>query len=204
MFFKKSKIEETLKCKDCGAETPKKWINKKGYCYKCAGKHFKEEELIKNETSLDTKNNKKTSTVKIEFYHDLEQFHFIMRDNQNIEYDFILGGKRCYFPNRSSTCGYGSDDFYFNCLTKEGMCGILMFSESAEYGSGWFFSPINSEEKTILETATEGEEWITLWYNNMKDRLYHLHPCDISSAKLLIKETVLRTGKVTDDTLFGY
>ena len=141
--------------------------------------------------------------IKSEFHSDLESYRFDMSDDSGGKYSFVLNGNRLYSPNRSSRCGYGSDEWFFDCKYNDRDC-ILNFGYSVEYGDAvWGFHFINEDDSIRLAGSTE-DVWLDVFYSvPRKLRIYRLHPVDVDSAKKIVKSTRSRIGLLTDEDFYG-
>lgn len=136
-----------------------------------------------------------------------------MHDKNGNPVSFTYTGHGVYYPNMSSTCGYGSDDWYFLCITNENPC-ILEFNVDGDCGlGGWRYLPISQEDFDRLKDDCEsmshvfGEYYGQYRSGDRLDMVYnvfgHLHPDDIESVKTLLERKNSRVGPITDNVVFG-
>ncbi len=122
---------------------------------------------------------------------------FKMTTKEGQPYTFIYSGYSRYSPNRSSACGYGSDDWLYLCKENEKHY-ILMFSVDAAYGPGWMCTELSDGdfEKLINEDVNF---WGSVVHSKERNKIYALRLTDVESVRHLLP-TNSRCGKLTDES----
>ena len=123
-------------------------------------------------------------------------------DNGQI-YEFTFTPYSVYNPNKSSRCGYGSDEWFFVCYINSTYY-LLHFEVSGECGGAWWnCKEISKNEVEVLSDFTKNA-WCTVWYDNNKPCISHIHPENIYEGKNIIVPGYSRMGPLTDDNYRGF
>lgn len=160
----------------------------------------KPQKKSKNERLQTATKLKKDDPSMPVFYPDLEAYQMNMHTTSCETYSFILTGAYLYSPNKSSRCGYGSDDWFFLCKCN-GEDYILHFSDDAGYGTMWDSVVVSKEDAQQLHNLPD-TEWGKLCWKSKRKTL-NLHPDTIDSAKEIVKSTHSRTGLLSDNAFYG-
>lgn len=146
---------------------------------------------------------KKALTFKPSFSSALKGYRMKMHTESGEEYCFTLTGLKAYYPNMSSRCGYGSDEWCFHC-TAEGADYILNFSDDAGYGRCWSCVQISPEDARKLENM-EAPEWLKLMTEMAKlgKQILHLHPDHAAEARAAMEIHSSRCGSIGDNDFYG-
>ena len=107
-----------------------------------------------------------------------------------------------YYPNRSSSSGYGSDQWMFLCRIGDDYY-ILCLDFSGEYGKAiWSCLPIEEKEAARIQ-QTEACDLRSVFYENWNQEkvIIHLHPETLCVIREIVIPDYHRTGKLTDDDL---
>ncbi len=91
---------------------------------------------------------------------------FKMTTRQGEKIEFLYSGCMKYKPNKSSTCGYGSDDWYYLCYNQGGEY-MLNFSDDAGYGTIWVCVKLWDGGSEKLKKA-ETDLWIDTYFKRQK------------------------------------
>lgn len=134
------------------------------------------------------------------FIPNLAGYQMKMHTDSGEEHCFTLTGLKAYYPNMSSMCGYGSDEWCFHCKYN-GENYILRFCDDAGYGTIWDCALINKENAEQLEKLSV-VEWLTLVIKS-ETRIFHLHPDTIDAAKNIVQATSSRCGPISDNGFYG-
>ena len=122
-------------------------------------------------------------------------FKMITRENQL--HNFIYLNENRYSPNRSSTCGYGSDDWMYLC-EENGKHYLLMFSDDAGYGTGWMCTELLEDDNAKLVNE-DAVFWGSIAYSKERTKIYGIRLTDVESVRHLLP-TSSRCGKLTDES----
>ena len=112
-------------------------------------------------------------------------------------YTFIYSGHTRYSPNRSSTCGYGCDEWLYLCKAN-GKDYILIFSVDASYGPGWTCTELLDGDFEKL-TNEDVNFWGSVAYSKERNRIYAIRLTDVDSIRHLLPAGS-RCGKLTDES----
>lgn len=115
--------------------------------------------------------------------------------------NFTYSGHTRYSPNRSSRCGYGSDDWIYLCKENE-KDFLLMFTDNASCGTGWMCTSLlhGDKEKLIVEDVLF---WGEIAYSKEREKMYALHLLDIDSVRHLLPTSSRCCSKLTDKHYYG-
>ena len=122
-----------------------------------------------------------------------EIFHMMSKEGQSRNFAYL--GYTRYSPNRSSTCGYGSDDWFYLCEEKN-IHYLLMFSDEASCGTGWMATELldGDYDKLLKEDVIF---WARIAYSKERTKFYNIYLTDIERVRHLLP-TVSRCGKLAD------
>lgn len=134
------------------------------------------------------------------FIPNLAGYQMKMHTDSGEEHCFTLTGLKAYYPNMSSMCGYGSDEWCFHCKYN-GENYILRFCDDAGYGTIWDCALINKENAEQLEKLSV-VEWLKLVLKS-ETKIFHLHPDMIDAAKNIVQDTSSRCGPISDNGFYG-
>lgn len=134
------------------------------------------------------------------FIPNLAGYQMKMHTDSGEEHCFTLTGLKAYYPNMSSMCGYGSDEWCFHCKYN-GENYILRFCDDAGYGTIWDCALINKENAEQLEKLSV-VEWLELVLKS-ETKIFHLHPDTIDAAKNIVQATSSRCGPISDNGFYG-
>lgn len=126
-----------------------------------------------------------------------EKETFKMYAGDNSRFDLLYLGHSRYSPNRSSRCGYGSDDWMYLCEEK-GVHFLLMFTDNAEFGTAWMCTELleGDLEKLIKEDVNY---WGSVAYSKERTKTYAIRLTEVESVRHLLP-TSSRCGKLTDES----
>ena len=132
---------------------------------------------------------------KIKSSDSREIFHMMTKEGQSR--DFVYLGYTRYAPNRCSTCGYGSDDWFYLC--EEGNIHyLLLFTDNASYGTGWMCTELlDGDYKKLLKEDVNF--WSCIAYSKERTKFYGIRITDIESVRHLLP-SFSRCGKLTDES----
>ena len=134
------------------------------------------------------------------FCQELENYQMDMHIDGDKKYSFILTGLKLYHPNMCSANGYGSDDWFFQAKNN-GQDYILRFRIDAGYGAMWDCAVITNADAQQLHCLSD-MEWLSLMMKS-KDRIYHLHPDSIDTAKEIVQAASSQCGTMSDKEFYG-
>lgn len=134
------------------------------------------------------------------FIPNLAGYQMKMHTDSGEEHCFTLTGLKAYYPNMSSMCGYGSDEWCFHCKYN-GENYILRFYDDSGYGTIWDCALINKENAEQLEKLSV-VEWLKLVLKS-ETKIFHLHPDTIDAAKNIVQATSSRCGPISDNGFYG-
>ena len=134
------------------------------------------------------------------FIPNLAGYQMKMHTDSGEEHCFTLTGLKAYYPNMSSMCGYGSDEWCFHCKYN-GENYILRFCDDSGYGTIWDCALINKENAEQLEKLSV-VEWLKLVLKS-ETKIFHLHPDTIDAAKNIVQATSSRCGPISDNGFYG-
>ena len=134
------------------------------------------------------------------FIPNLAGYQMKMHTDSGEEHCFTLTGLKAYYPNISSMCGYGSDEWCFHCKYN-GENYILRFCDDSGYGTIWDCALINKENAEQLEKLSV-VEWLKLVLKS-ETKIFHLHPDTIDAAKNIVQATSSRCGPISDNGFYG-
>ena len=121
---------------------------------------------------------------------------FKMHTRDGEKHQFVYTGNMRYSPNKSSVCGYGSDDWIYLCQYKGKDC-LLMFSDSAEYGCSWICYVMGVEHLAALTSET-----VDIWYEMIKTKtqrkIYALKLENIDELRSVLPRASRCTGSFQD------
>ena len=122
-------------------------------------------------------------------------FKMLTKDRQSHNFSYL--GHTRYSPNRSSSCGYGSDDWLYLC-EEDNKYYLLMFSDDAGHGTGWMCTELleGDYEKLINEDVNF---WGSIAYSKERDKIYGIRLTDVEGVRHLLP-TSSRCGKLTDES----
>lgn len=99
-------------------------------------------------------------------------------------HSFEYCGHSRYSPNRSTRCGYGSDDWYYLCK-ENNLYYLLMFTDNAEFGTAWMFTRLLEGDYDYL-INTDADFWAAVAYSKERKKTYNVHLTEIDSVKHLL------------------
>ena len=112
-------------------------------------------------------------------------------------HNFTYLGYTRYHPNRSSTCGYGSDDWLYLC-EEDNTYFLLMFSDDAGYGTGWMCTELFAGDYDVL-IVEDVNFWGGIAYSKERNKFYGVRLTDVESVRHLLPMSS-RCGKLTDES----
>lgn len=120
-------------------------------------------------------------------------FKMITKEGQQLKLTYT--GHARYSPNRSSRCGYGSDDWMYLCKEK-GMYYLLVFSDQADYGTGWICAPLLVKEYEELQ-----ESDAVVWLNivTKKQTYYGVRLQNLEEVRHLLPTGSRCCSQLTDE-----
>ena len=124
-----------------------------------------------------------------------EIFHMMTKDGQSRSFSYL--GHTRFAPNEASTCGYGSDDWFYLC--EDGNIQyLLLFSDNASYGTAWMCTELlDGDYENLLKENVNF--WCDIAYSKERTKFYGIHLTDIESVRHLLP-TSSRCGKLTDES----
>ena len=129
----------------------------------------------------------KTRCVSCEWAQDKfsknnEVFKMITKEGRL--YNFTYSGHSRFHPNRSLTCGYGSDDWMYLC-EENGVHYLLMFTDNAEFGTAWTCTEllIGDYDRLVNQDVNF---WGSIAYSNERNKTYALWLTDIDTVRHLL------------------
>ncbi len=218
------KIYTCARCKKEITDEETKWIGNHRFCNKCATptkadtnaiQHSSPQSLNKDIGNVDIV--AKTITPKCsscgiaipstrtkciscewaenKFSNSKEIFKMITKEGQS--YSLIYSGHTRYSPNRSSRCGYGSDEWMYLC-EENGVHFILMFQDNAEYGTAWKCTQLLEEDFEDL-VKEDVNYWGSVAYSKERTKTYAIHLTDVDSVRHLLPTSSRCCSKLTDE-----
>ncbi len=125
--------------------------------------------------------------------------------NEHGVYQFVYRGIMHYFHDGSSMySGYGSYHWIYLCA-KDGENYLLDYEYSDEFGSAvWTCLPVAKERIPEIE-QTAGKALLKVYRGEWSQEkvIYHLHPTDPEQVRTLIVPDCTRSGKLTDEDIYG-
>ena len=110
---------------------------------------------------------------------------FRMSTKQGEKFEFSYSGYMKYKPNKSSTSGYGSDDWFYLCFSQDESY-MLIFSDDAGYGTIWECFQLVEGESEKLENA-EIDLWIDIYFKKRnRFRISGLHLDNIDEVRAIL------------------
>ena len=122
---------------------------------------------------------------------------FKMTTKEGRKYNFIYSGHTRYSPNRSSTCGYGSDDWIYLCKENDTYY-LLMFTDNAEFGTAWMCTQLLEEDFEDL-VKEDVNYWGSVAYSKERTKTYAIRLTDVDSVRHLLPTSSRCCSKLTDE-----
>lgn len=109
---------------------------------------------------------------------------FKMKTHTGDRYEFTYTGQTRYSPNRSSTCGYGSDDWYYLCKDNDSYY-LLEFTDNPSYGTAWMgIKLLDGDYEKLVEEDVNF--WGQIAYSKEREKIYGLKLLDIDAVRELL------------------
>ena len=123
-----------------------------------------------------------------------ENFNIIAEKGEKRK--FTYSGYTRYSPNRSSRCGYGSDDWLYLC-EEDSKYYLLMLSDDAGHGTVWMCTELLDGDFEKLINA-DVNFWVNIAYSKERTKIYGIRLTDIENVRHLLP-TSSRCRKLTDE-----
>jgi hypothetical protein len=129
------------------------------------------------------------------FSNNKEIFKMVTEEGQL--YNFTYSGYTCFHPNRSSACGYGSDDWMYLCKENDRYY-LLMFSDDASYGTAWMCTELHEGDYERLVNQ-DVNFWCSIAYSKERTKTYAIRLTDVDSVRHLLPTSSRCCSKLTDE-----
>lgn len=124
-----------------------------------------------------------------------ELFKMQMKDGVCLNLSYL--GYTRYSPNRSSTSGYGSDEWMYLCEEKSTHY-LLMFSDDASCGTCWMCTELlKGDYENLLKKDVRF--WVSIAYSEERTKRYAIHLMDVESVRHLLPTSSRCCGNLTDE-----
>lgn len=122
---------------------------------------------------------------------------FKMKTKEGRAYNFTYSGYTRFHPNRSSTCGYGSDDWMYLC-EENGVHFLLMFTDNAEFGTAWMCTELYEDDYERLINQ-DVNFWGSIVYSKERKKTYAIRLTDVDTVRHLLPTSSRCCSKLTDE-----
>lgn len=122
---------------------------------------------------------------------------FPMVTNEGHQHNFTYLGYTRFYPNCSSTCGYGSDDWFYLC-EESNVYYLLIFSDCASGGTGWMGTELLNGDYEKL-TKEDVYFWSSIAFSGERAKIFSIHLTDVERVRHLLPKSS-RCGKLTDES----
>ena len=167
-----------------GSDTPEEAYTRRGFIKDKEGKWVYKKRM---EYAQKTENEMKEKQATV--------FRMIINEKQPL--DLTYTGHTRYHPNRSSACGYGSDDWMYLCREKD-VCYLLTFSDDATCGTGWRCTRLLSgdDEKLVEEDVLY---WQKISLSKERTKIYAIRLQDVEGVRHLLPVSSRCCDRLTDE-----
>ena len=122
---------------------------------------------------------------------------FKMITKEGLSHNFSYLDHTRYSPNRSSTCGYGSDDWMYLCKENDRYY-LLIFSDDASYGTGWMCTELlNGDSENLVKEDVN--YWCSVAHSKERTKTYAIRLTDVDSVRHLLPTSSRCCSKLTDE-----
>ena len=122
-------------------------------------------------------------------------FKMITKEGQPLKLTYA--GHARYSPNRSSRCGYGSDDWMYLCREKD-IYYLLTFSDDAGHGTGWSCTQLLAGDYERL-VERDVLYWQKISLSKERTKFYAIRLQDAEGVRHLLPVSSRCCDKLTDE-----
>ena len=166
-----------------GSDTPEEAYMRRGFIKDQEGKWVYKKRMEYTQ-GTDTEGKEEQTTV----------FRMITKEKQPLELTYT--GHTRYSPNRSSACGYGSDDWMYLCREKD-IYYLLTFSDDAGYGTGWSCTQLLAGDYERL-VERDVLYWQDIALSKERTKFYAIRLQDARGVRHLLPVSSRCCDKLTD------
>ena len=128
--------------------------------------------------------------------HNFKLPTFRLKSNEGYIWCLTYTGHTRYNPNRSSTSGYGSDDWFYLC-EENGMYYLLMFTDNASFGTAWMITELLFEDYNYLIKA-KADAWGAISNSAERTHQWVTNLLNINDVRRLLPTYSCCCGNLTD------